>query len=304
MTVKNIDKLKKNAMPKHANQKKPFHIPEQDVFIYPKYTSDWSNKNAIFDDLLINNKPNFKLNKKSKVLTIGSCFANNLGQELKKQGIETTSLTMPSNLQNVFSIESFFKWVVKDIDDDKMCWQETNGNVYSPDESRIEFLNDIKKSDMIVITLGLSEVWKDKKTGLIFWRAVPKEIYDESRHDFYLASVDETCISIERIIDLILEANTECKIVITLSPVPLSATFRGKSCITSDCVSKSILRVAIDTTCSKFNFIKYWPSYEYVKEVMLHYNETSFGDDDNYHRHVNKKIVKQIIEKFKEVYFE
>ena len=33
--------------------------------------------------------------------------------------------------------------------------------------------------------------------------------------------------------------------VFTLSPVPLSATFRGVSCVTANAVSKSILRVAV-----------------------------------------------------------
>ncbi|MEM8755803.1 MAG: GSCFA domain-containing protein, partial [Pseudomonadota bacterium] len=56
-----------------------------------------------------------------------------------------------------------------------------------------------------------------------------------------------------------------------LSPIPLQATFRPNSCMTSNAVSKSILRVAIDETYRELaeeNVLHYWPSYELVTDAF------------------------------------
>ena len=43
------------------------------------------------------------------------------------------------------------------------------------------------------------------------------------------------------------------KIIVTLSPLPLMATFRPVSCLTASSVSKAILRVAIDQLMRDFS---------------------------------------------------
>jgi len=304
MKYKNVDVLKKNKIPRHYTGKKPFHIPRKEIVTFPK---DWKDFDNILNKTILNIVPDKKcLDKDSKVLTFGSCFANNLAIHLEKNSIETTALALPANLQNVFSVESFFKWIVENIKDDEY-WQEYDGHSFNPSDSRELFLQDVKNANAFVITLGLSEIWKDKLTDKIFWRAVPKEIYDENRHSFELANVYDTVESIGNIVNNIRKVNEEAVIILTLSPVPLSATFRGISCIVADCVSKSIIRVAIDTymtTHTKDQNIFYWPSYEIVKDVMTHYNKTSYGEDDGYHRHVNNSLVEKIINKFISSYFE
>ena len=60
------------------------------------------------------------------------------------------------------------------------------------------------------------------------------------------STVDENEANIVRIVELIRSVNPSAPIVLTLSPVPLLATFRGRSCVTADAVSKAALRMAID----------------------------------------------------------
>jgi hypothetical protein len=102
------------------------------------------------------------------------------------------------------------------------------------------------ETDFFIITLGLSEVWYDEISGGTFWRAVPLNVYDETRHKFRVCTHAETKEKIERIYHLIKKHIPNSKVLFTLSPVPLAATFRPISCITANSSSKAILRAALD----------------------------------------------------------
>jgi hypothetical protein len=84
--------------------------------------------------------------------------------------------------------------------------------------------------------------------------------------------------------------------VLTLSPVPLMATFRPISCITASSVSKAILRVAIDLAMNlEKEGVYYFPSYEMVT--------AGFADpyrDDN--RHPREEIVERVMAVFERRY--
>ena len=132
-----------------------------------------------------------------------------------------------------------------------------------------------------MITLGLSEVWYQKRgegpsSGKeddeeesdddsdddlesedeegedffaerdVLWRAVPSDRYDPERHGFRATTVSENLTNLKKIVKLIRTHVPKASIVFTLSPVPLAATFRGVSCVTANATSKAVLRVAVD----------------------------------------------------------
>ena len=128
-----------------------------------------------------------------------------------------------------------------------------------------------RDTEVFILTFGLSEVWYDEPTGNVFWRTIPKDVYDPERHKFRLSTVDENRENIRAIYDLIRKYRPEAKIIVTLSPVPLIATFRDVSCITANSVSKATLRVAVDQVVSEVRdegHLFYWPSYELVTDVF------------------------------------
>ena len=121
---------------------------------------------------------------------------------------------------------------------------------------------------VFVITLGLAEVWyqrrraeggaeaggkaragaeeeQEEQEEEVLWRAVPSDRFDPRRHGFRVSSVGENLRNLRAIVALIRAHVPAAVVVFTLSPVPLSATFRGVSCVTANAVSKSILRVAV-----------------------------------------------------------
>jgi hypothetical protein len=119
-------------------------------------------------------------------------------------------------------------------------------------------------------------------------------MFDPSRHGFRVSSPEENHANLVRIRDLIRTARPEAKIIFTLSPVPLMATFRPISCLTASSVSKAILRVALDELmrdCSGDANMFYFPSYEIVKEFFV----DPYRDDN---RHPKPEVIDFIMRTF------
>lgn len=77
----------------------------------------------------------------------------------------------------------------------------------------------------------------------------------------------------------------ELRILITVSPVPLNATFRNADVITANMYSKSVLRVLAEELYLQHRDVDYFPSYE---SVMLSHRDRAFLDD---FRHVRDDLV-------------
>ena len=92
--------------------------------------------------------------------------------------------------------------------------------------------------------------------------------------------------------------------MLTLSPVPLKATFREISCMSADCVSKSVLRVAIDQVMAdRPAGVYYWPSFEIVKSAGPSLPWPAYGFDDRNPRHVTRYLVSEIVDAFVESFY-
>ena len=86
----------------------------------------------------------------------------------------------------------------------------------------------------------------------IFWKAIPADKFDENKHGFRISSVEENTNNLENICLLIKKHLHKAKIIFTLSPIPLMATFRPQSCITANSIS--IVHPRAASTYSKKNF--------------------------------------------------
>lgn len=306
--IKNINHLPAGT-PRHFEEKDLFFIPRRETVGFPRYIKNLPDVDTGIKHTIKKMVPPDKpFTKDSRILTLGSCFANNLAFELDKRKVKTCALTLPSNLQNIFSVNQFFRWVIED-ESPTNYWHEPDGSRFGArDGERQAFLEDIKQCDGFIITLGVSEIWKDKHTDQILWRGVPRSSQkeDPERFTFEMATVADTRKSLCDIQRLIRSVVPEATIVFTLSPVPLSATFRGISAVVANCASKSILRAAL---CEYFianddDRVRYWPSYEIVTALPPHIaGMSSFGEDDQSQRHVNNSLVAKIISSFYESYF-
>ena len=242
------------------------------------------------------------------VITVGSCFARELRSYLQELGFESKSFWVPAGLNNSFAILDFVSWCVTGQETGRgFRYDETDEREireWKPEHEREEYLLGLRNAGAFVFTLGLAEVWQDRRTGEVFWRGVPQSIFDAERHEFRLSTVEENEENLTQIIHLIRSVNPSAPIVLTLSPVPLAATFRGISCVTADCVSKSVLRVALDRVIAQeLESVYYWPSFEIVRWLGSHLPWRLYGTEDHHTRVVPKYIVAEIIDAFVEAFY-
>ena len=249
------------------------------------------------------------IDKNTNITAFGSCFADNISKHLSNIGYTTSKEKDPDiyvssigeGLVNVYSLLSQFKWAFDEDKPKQELWHGYNGEKFGYNEdirqrTKKIFLN----TDFFIITLGLSEIWYDEISQEVFWRAIPKENVDTSRHKFRVCTMAETKQCLQSIKEYINLYVPNAKLLFTLSPVPLAATFRSISCLTANSVSKSILRAALDeflrdneNDLNKNLF--YWPSYEIVNELFY----DRFSKDN---RHPYRENIDLIMKLFEAVY--
>ena len=121
-------------------------------------------------------------------------------------------------------------------------------------------------SDVLVFTLGLTEAWRSRSDGSVFATApgVDGGEYDPDRYEFVNFDVDAVRAGLFELCELYRSVKPDGRVLLTVSPVPLIATYEPRHVLVSTTVSKSILRVAADEAHRRFDFVDYFPSYELI----------------------------------------
>ncbi len=245
----------------------------------------------------------------TQVTAFGSCFAANISEWLSSRhynvaddGADAKSayvVTCGEGMVNSFVIRQQFEWAWENRSFDQPLWHGYDAEDYGYDpevQARTKRIFD--ETEFFILTFGLSEVWYDEPTGEVFWRTIPKDAYDPERHRFRVSTVEENRDNLRAIYRLIRKHRPEAKILFTLSPIPLIATFRDSSCITSNSVSKAVLRVAIDEVLREVGHeghLYYWPSYELLTDVF----RSSYRPD---RRHPNDEVLNYIMMLFEDTW--
>ena len=275
--------------------------------------SNLSEPNAICDYVLKGWLPDSPfLDKKTSITTFGSCFARHVAEYLEDRGYNISSpkphsiVDFRAGVNNTFAIRQLVEWAYNDRQPSEETWHKDDKGVVERSEPlRMRTLEKFKNTDLFIITLGLSEVWYNKKTGDVFWRAIPDNVFDENLHGFRVSSFDENKKNIQEIYKIIIKNNPDARVLFTMSPVPLVATFRPVSCLTANSASKSILRAAIDefyreNNGCRNNNLYYWPSYEIIEKVFPQIIDGGAYRPDN--RHIKNNLVDIIMKLFEEYY--
>lgn len=215
----------------------------------------------------------------TRITTFGSCFAQHINAHLKSIGFDTSKdqdggvyiSLMGEGLVNVHSIRQQFEWALEDVAPPTELWHGFRAESFGYDEdvrqrTRAIFLS----TEVFILTFGVSEIWYDEMTGGVFWRAVPMAHFDAARHKFRVASFAETRAVISDILDLIHSHVPQARVVMTVSPVPLVATFRPVSCITANSASKALLRAALDEVIREREDPRlfYFPAYDAITTLF------------------------------------
>jgi len=261
-------------------------------------------------------KPKFPMHfEGSLVFTIGSCFARNIEEALQPYGVDlpTMDFTVPeaeyqyrtNGLLNEYNPGTMNQRILfalngKDYPTETIV---PAGDLYvdlllhggepvtferaiARRKEIAAVYEKLSSADLVVITLGMIEVWFDKETGL-YLNQMPPSHFAEAQPDRFefkrldvfdcMRLLEEACLALTQ---------AGLKILLTVSPVPLQTTFSGRDCIVANEFSKSVLRVVAERLASRQK-IDYFPSYEIVRSGGL----GSFVTD---HIHVKPRVVEQV----------
>jgi hypothetical protein len=119
--------------------------------------------------------------------------------------------------------------------------------------------------DVFVFTLGLTEGWvAEDGSALALHPGVLGIATPDGACRFDNAGFAACHAALTAFIAALREVNPAVRIMLTVSPVPLVATFEERHVLVSTAASKAVLRAVADQACRDDPRIAYFPSYEIV----------------------------------------
>lgn len=139
--------------------------------------------------------------------------------------------------------------------------------LFSSREQAIKsFKMAIEKSDVFVFTMGLTESWFNLEYGYEYpmCPGTAAGEFDASQHEFRNQNFQTVFQNLNESIKLMRKANSKLKFILTVSPVPLTATNTNNHVLVATMHSKSLLRTVAGQYSTLRNFVDYFPSYEII----------------------------------------
>lgn len=125
------------------------------------------------------------------------------------------------------------------------------------------------QADVFIFTLGLTEAWVHKPSGQVYATA-PGTIagsFDPEIHAFANFRVSEVKADLEAALARLKRLNPALRVLLTVSPVPLTATASQAHVLPATVLSKSVLRAVAGELQADDAAVDYFPSYELVTSV-------------------------------------
>ena len=238
--------------------------------------------------------PKFYINRETRLISAGSCFAQHVGGWLRENGYDW----LPSRLApeaagfsfalgNIYTPAALSQWLkaaLGELDLEHTSHAERGVHydllrptVFSegfPDLTTMrdarqaatrELLTQIERAQVFIFTLGLTEAWLDER-GTVY-PVCPGTVagrYEPARHRFKNYDYQEILDDLLQVRALIDRLNPDLKIILTVSPVPLTATASREHVLVATTHSKSVLRSVAGYLSATDDRFDYFLSYELI----------------------------------------
>lgn len=128
------------------------------------------------------------------------------------------------------------------------------------------FAQAIREADLFVFTLGLTESWRNASHGYEY-ALCPGTVagrFDAAEHVFVNEKSAAVALTLSSALAAMQEVNPALRILLTVSPVPLTATASQDHVLVATTYSKSVLRAVAGEVAAASGQIDYFPSYEII----------------------------------------
>lgn len=133
------------------------------------------------------------------------------------------------------------------------------------------FRRSVTQASVFVFTLGLTERWLNAAEGHEYpmCPGTAGGTFDPRAHVFDNLRFAEAAEALGAALDLFRRANPKLRVILTVSPVPLTATASGKHVLVATTQSKSILRAVAGQLAEADPLVDYFPSYEIITSPVF-----------------------------------
>jgi len=252
-------------------------------------------------------KQNSAIDHSHKVLLLGSCFAENIGEKLisakfnsllNPNGILFNPISIVNALNSYINIneaqeedvvksEGLFKSLNHHGSFAFNSKTELTDAVYDTNKKTNEFLKD---AEYLIITFGTSKVFRFNNTNKIVANCHKLPQNNFTRVQLQPQEINESYNALIKSLKLI---NPLLKIIFTVSPVKYL-----RDGLIENNLSKSVLIYAVHELTKLHNHCTYFPAYELVNDDLRDYR---FYKEDM--AHPNEQAINYVWEKFSESYF-
>jgi hypothetical protein len=252
-----------------------------------------------------NNQGFFK--HSDQILSIGSCFANNVAIELEKDGflidqnpmgILFNPISIMKNIRNSFQ-QNLNESLIIQRDDYFYHFDYPSQFYAESQEKLVEKINKIQentttlleKSNRLILTLGTAWVynWLKKDEIVANCHKIPAHEFKKE-----LLELNSLIKSYVQFFEELRAINPNLEIILTVSPVR-----HIKNGLHENNLSKSVLLLLAAHLVNRFDFVHYFPAYEIVLDDLRDYR--FFGPDLI---HPSPQAIDYVYEKFGARYFD
>lgn len=246
----------------------------------------------------------FKINYRSNLFFVGSCFADSISYKWKTRKFQT--LVNPfGTVYNPLSIESQIAKLCGEQPESWNRWDYQGIRIGEDiNKTVVKARQFLQMADVVFITLGTAFVYFLKESGkaVANCHKEPAELFERR-----LISVEEAAEALRNICRWILhcvqndnadadlrqhDTNGDVRIVFTVSPIRhLNDGAHGNN------LSKATLQLAVEKVCKEFAAVSYFPSYEIVMDELRDYR--FYAEDMT---HINATAEDYIFERMVETY--
>lgn len=223
----------------------------------------------------------FKVSLSSKILLLGSCFADNIGAKMSQCGFNVkvnpfgtlyNPISVCNSVARLSSARSFTEQecVQMGAGADMICSfshhtaaarQDIDTFLTDANQQLSESSSFFADADIVIITLGTSWIFRHIESNMVVSNCLKRPAFEFERECLTLGKVTA-------VLDyLVKEYGSGKKFLFTVSPVRhLKDTAHGNQ------LSKSILLMATDEICNKYSdSCAYFPSYEIMNDELRDY---------------------------------
>lgn len=223
---------------------------------------------------------NFEIDYNSSILSMGSCFVENIGYKLQNArflsfinpfGALYNPLSLANSLHTLLSDSEFTE---ADLFEHASLWHSfAHSSAFSAtsSEESLQMINSrlaaaryfLAEADVLILTFGAAWIFEEIQSGSVVANChkLPASHFKRRR-----LSVDEIVKAMSAVFTELISLRPKLKIVLTVSPIR-----HWKDGAQENTISKSTLHLAINKLTEQFSYTHYFPAYEIVMDELRDY---------------------------------